>query len=91
MTKAELIEAVHAAAGEGMTRKAVADLVDTIFDRIASSVREDGKFYMPGFGTWTLKERQARTGRNPRTGDALEIPASRTVGFKVSSELKAEL
>ena len=89
MTKAELIEAVHAAAGEGMTRKAVADLVDTIFDRIASSVREDGKFYMPGFGTWTLKERQARTGRNPRTLAPLRIPASKVPAFRAGMELKS--
>jgi DNA-binding protein HU-beta len=91
MTKAELIEAVHAAAGEGLTRKATADLVDSIFAQIAGSVRDDGKFYMPGFGTFALKARQARTGRNPRTGEPLQIAASKTVGFKVSAELKDAL
>lgn len=91
MTKHELLEAVHAAAGEGLTRKTVADVVDTIFDQIRASIANDGKFYMPKFGTFALRDRKARVGRNPQTGEPIDIEASKTVGFKVSSELKAEL
>lgn len=91
MTKAELMEAVYAATGEGLTRKAVADVIDSIFDTIATSITDDGKYYMPKFGTFTLKHRAARTGRNPRTGEAIQIPASKTVGFKVASDLKSQL
>ena len=91
MTKHELLEAVHAAAGEGLTRKTVADVVDTIFDQIRASISDDGKFYMPKFGTFSLRDRKARVGRNPQTGDPIQIPASKTVGFKVSSDLKSDL
>lgn len=91
MTKHELLEAVHAAVGEGLTRKTVADVVDTIFDKIRESIADDGKFYMPKFGTFSLRDRKARTGRNPQTGEPIEIPASKTVGFKVSSDLKGQL
>lgn len=91
MTKHELLEAVHAAAGEGLTRKTVADVVDTIFEQVRASIANDGKFYMPSFGTFSLRDRKARTGRNPQTGDPIQIPASKTVGFKVSSDLKAAL
>lgn len=91
MTKHELLEAVHAAAGEGLTRQTVADVVNTIFDQIRNSITDDGKFYMPKFGTFSMRDRKARVGRNPQTGEPINIPASKTVGFKVSSDLKADL
>jgi DNA-binding protein HU-beta len=88
MTKAEL---VHVVAGKGLTKKAAAELVDTLFETIAKSIKKEKRFSYPGFGTWSVRERKARMGRNPQTGEALKIKASKTVGFKPSAELKKGL
>lgn len=91
MTKQELVERVHEAAGEGLSRKATGEIVDTIFRTIARSVREDGKFFYPGFGTFVVRERKERVGRNPRTGEPMTIEASRTAGFKPAQQLRDAL
>ena len=88
MTKQELLDAVHEAAGGELAKKALAEIIDATFDIIAQSVVTDSKFYMPGFGTWQVKERKARVGRNPRTGEQIQIAASKTVGFKAAQALK---
>ncbi|MCA9557698.1 MAG: HU family DNA-binding protein [Myxococcales bacterium] len=91
MTKQELVEKVHDAAADGHSRRLTAEVIDATFEAITKSIIEDGKFFYPGFGTFTIKERKARTGRNPRTGDEIKIPASKTVGFKVAAGLKGQL
>jgi DNA-binding protein HU-beta len=91
MTKAELVEMVFEQAGEGLSRKTTVDVIEAVFAAVSKSLIEDGRFAVPGFGTFTVKERQARKGRNPRTGEEIDIPASRTVGFKVAAGLKADL
>jgi DNA-binding protein HU-beta len=88
MTKAEL---VHVVAGKGLTKKAAAEMVDALFDTISKSIKKEKRFSYPGFGTWTVRERKARMGRNPQTGAQLKIKASKTVGFKPSAELKKGL
>ena len=88
MTKAEL---VHVVAGKGMTKKAAAEMVDALFDTVAKSIKKEKRFSYPGFGTWTVRERKARMGRNPQTGAAIKIKASKTVGFKPSADLKKGL
>ena len=88
MTKAEL---VHVVAGKGMTKKAAAEMVDALFETVAKSIKKEKRFSYPGFGTWTVRERKARMGRNPQTGEAIKIKASKTVGFKPSAELKKGL
>jgi DNA-binding protein HU-beta len=88
MTKAEL---VHVVAGKGLTKKAAAEMVDALFDTVAKSIKKEKRFSYPGFGTWTVRERKARMGRNPQTGEAIKIKASKTVGFKPSAELKKGL
>jgi DNA-binding protein HU-beta len=88
MTKAEL---VHVVAGKGLTKKAAAEMVDALFDTIAKSIKKEKRFSYPGFGTWTVRERKARMGRNPQTGTAIKIKASKTVGFKPSADLKKGL
>ena len=87
MTKADLIEKVHAKAGGDYSKKAVGELVDATFEALIEAIR-DGRFSYPGFGTFTVKERKAREGRNPRTGKTIKIPKSRTVGFKPAPALK---
>jgi nucleoid DNA-binding protein len=91
MTKQELVERVHEATGEGLSRKRTAEVVDAIFRTIVDSVRDDGKFFHPGFGTFVVRERKARMGRNPRTGDPMEIAGSRTVTFKAAQQLRDNL
>ncbi len=88
MTKAEL---VHVVAGKGLTKKASAELVDSLFETIGKAIKKEKRFSYPGFGTWTVRERKPRMGRNPQTGEAIKIKASKTVGFKPSKELKKGL
>lgn len=91
MKKSELIEAVHDKAGEGLSRKTTAEVIDATFKKIQDSIVGDDRFFMPGFGTFAKKHREARTGLNPRTKQPLEIPSSNTVGFKVAAGLKNNL
>jgi DNA-binding protein HU-beta len=91
MTKAELIEAVASKAGGSLTKNAAAELVDAVFSTIAVSVKKEKRFSYPGFGTWTVRQRKARKGRNPQTGAQITIKASKTVGFRPAKELKGSL
>ena len=88
MTKADLIQSVAAL---GMTKKAAGEMVDSLFGTISKTIKKDGRFSYPGFGTWTVRQRKARMGRNPQTGAEIKIKASKTVGFKPAKELKADL
>ncbi|HKB76892.1 MAG TPA: HU family DNA-binding protein [Myxococcales bacterium] len=90
MTKAELVEAV-AAQASGLSRKSAGELVDFVFDSLGRAIRNDGRFSYPGFGTWSVRMRRARRGRNPRTGAEMRIAAARTVGFRPAKELKSSL
>ena len=91
MTKQELVEQIHKASGSGLSRRATAIAVDSIFDLVTKSILQDGKFYMPSFGTFTVKDRAARAGRNPQTGKPIQISARKACIFKVASTLKASL
>ncbi len=91
MTKQELVEQIHKASGSGLSRRATAKAVDSIFDAVTKSILQDGKFYMPSFGTFTVKDRSARAGRNPQTGKPIQISARKTCIFKAASALKASL
>ncbi len=90
MTKAELIDTVHGQL-EGVSKKDTAEIVQAVFDGLASAISADKRFAYPGFGTFTLKERAARRGRNPRTGKDIQIPASKSVGFRAAPTLKDQL
>lgn len=92
MNKKELIEAItknHA--GNGVTKKAVAAIVDDTFAAIAKGVKKAGRFSFPGFGTFIVKSRAARKGRNPRTGEPIRIKASKSVKFKAAPAFKKGL
>jgi len=89
MTKAELIEAVANQTGE--TRKAVAGIIDEAFDQIARSIKKEKRFWVPGFGTFSVRRRKAREGFNPRSKTRMTIPAARSVGFRAAPELKKGL
>jgi DNA-binding protein HU-beta len=89
MTKAELIEIVAKAARQ--PKKRVGDTLDLAFEQIARAIRRDKRFWVPGFGTFTVRRRRARAGYNPRTNSPMTIPAARTVGFRPAPELKKGL
>ncbi|TNF24791.1 MAG: HU family DNA-binding protein [Deltaproteobacteria bacterium] len=90
MTKAELIDQVHGAL-EGRSKKETGEVVQAVFDALATAIKADGRFSYPGFGTFNVKERGARAGRNPRTGEAITIPSSKSVGFKAAPSFKDSL
>jgi len=91
MTKAELIEKLHSNAPEGTTKKLCVELVENLFETMAAVIKKESKFAYPGFGTFVVRKRKARKGRNPQTGDIIKIKASKTVGFKAAAALKAKL
>lgn len=91
MTKNDLINAVNEAATKAeveLTKKATGELIDIIFDEVSKAIDEDKRFSYPNFGTFTVKHRKKREGRNPRTKEPITIPASNTVNFKPSPTLK---
>jgi DNA-binding protein HU-beta len=91
MTKAELIENLYAKWNGEVTKKMATDMVDAMFDNLAAAIRKDKRFSYPGFGTFVVRQRKARKGRNPQTGEAIKIKASKTVGFRPATALKEKL
>jgi len=73
---------------EGLTRRQADATLDAVFATIAEAVRTGEGAKVPGFGSFALSERAARKGRNPATGESINIKASKTVRFKVGKELK---
>ena len=86
MTKAELIERV--AAATDVTKKQAEAIVDTVFDAIVRSLKEGEKIELRGFGSFRLRDRGARMGRNPKTGVKVAVPAKKIPYFKPGKELK---
>jgi nucleoid DNA-binding protein len=87
MNRAQLAEAVAKALGNGS--KAAADrAVGAVLHGISRGLKRDGRVRLDGFGTFLVRKRRAREGRNPRNGEPLRIPASRTVGFRPGQELR---
>jgi DNA-binding protein HU-beta len=89
MNKGDLVSAVAKAAG--LNKTTAGDAVDAIFENLARAIKKDRRFLVPGFGTFTVRSRKARKGRNPQTGGEISIKASRTVGFKPAPDLKKGL
>jgi DNA-binding protein HU-beta len=92
MNKAELIDAVAKRTEKhGISKAAVREVIDGTFEEITRSIKKEKRFQMPGFGTFTVKTRKARSGRNPKTGEAMKIKASKTIGFKPAPSVKESL
>jgi DNA-binding protein HU-beta len=89
MTKADLVNSV--AKATKLSKRAAADAVDSTFDNLTRAIKKDKRFQVPGFGTFSVRSRKARKGRNPQTGAVISIKASRTVGFKPAPGLKKGL
>ena len=90
MTKSDLIERV-AARKEHVSKKDTELVVNTIFDTMTQALRTNDRIEIRGFGSFQVKIREAREGRNPKTGDEVRIPAKRTPFFKVGKELKERI
>lgn len=91
MNKAQLLELVQKNLGAETTKRAAADALEAVLAAIAKGVKKDGNVQLIGFGTFKVAKRAARTGRNPKTGAALKIKASKSVRFVASSALKGTL
>ena len=91
MNKGELIEAVQKSLGGDTSKKASEEAVKAVLESIAKGVKKYGSVQLLGFGTFEVRKRAARSGRNPKTGETIKIKASKTVGFKPSSALKSSL
>jgi nucleoid DNA-binding protein len=87
MTKRELIAAV-AESHDDLAKSKVRAIVEAMFDAMGETLRTEGRYTHPGFGTFTVRSQSARLGRNPHTGEPIALPATRTVGFKPAAELK---
>ena len=88
MTKADMIDHMVKHYGDNMTKKMAGEVLDHVFNLMAKSIKKEKKFSYPGFGTWMLRTRKARKGRNPQTGAVINIKASKTVGFRPAKALK---
>lgn len=86
MNKTELI--AIAAENAGMTKKDTERVLNACIDAITISLIKGDKVQLSGFGTFEIKEREARVGRNPHTKEAIDIPATRVPSFKASKALK---
>lgn len=86
MTKADLIEEISQAAE--MSRKDSELIVETVFGSIVQSLKTGDKIEIRGFGSFRTRERKPRTGRNPKTGERVDVPAKKIPYFKPSKELK---
>lgn len=86
MNKAELIDAV--AEGADISKAAATRAVDTMLDSITKTLQSGDQVTLVGFGTFSVRDRAARTGRNPRTGETINIPASKMPGFKAGKAFK---
>ena len=89
MTRRELIDLVRAKAY--CTEEGAEAAIDALFETLTQQLQRDGTASLPGFGTFRRTARGARVGRNPRTGEALKIKASNSVGFKPAKALKAAM
>ena len=86
MTKADLVSQVTKKAG--LTAKASKDAVNAVFNSIADAMKRGEKVVVTGFGTFMVRKRAARKGRNPQTGAEIQIPATKTPGFTAGKSLK---
>ncbi len=86
MNKTELIEAIAASADIPKTTAGKA--LDAVMDSITNALKSGDSVVLVGFGTFAVKERAARTGRNPKTREEIAIPASKVPGFKAGKALK---
>ena len=89
MTKAELVDFIAEKAD--LTKADAGRALEAMMEGVTNVLKETGKVTLVGFGTFTAKKREARTGRNPQTGEAVKIAARTVPGFKAGNKLKDAL
>ncbi len=89
MNKEQLIERV--ASKTGLSKRDANAALDAILDGITSALKKGEKVTLVGFGTFTVRRRKAREGRNPQTGEKIKIPARKVPAFTAGKELKAQV
>lgn len=89
LTKADIVERVYKEAG--FSKKEASDLVDLVFKVIKDTLARGEKVKISGFGNFSIRDKSTRTGRNPQTGQAMEISARRVLTFKPSQVLKEDI
>ena len=86
MTKTQLVDSIQTRTG--LTRKQSVEAVDAVLQTVEEVLGRGGELVLPGFGKFSVSERGARTGKHPRTGEAMEIAATRVPKFSPASALK---
>jgi integration host factor subunit alpha len=89
MTKADIVETIYEKVG--FSRKESADFVDLVFDLLKETLEKGDKIKISGFGNFVVREKRPRKGRNPQTGDEIQISARRVLTFKPSQVLRKAL
>ncbi|WP_230660085.1 HU family DNA-binding protein [Psychrobacter sp. I-STPA10] len=89
MNKSELVDSI--AEKSGLNKTQATEALNAMMESIGEALEEGETVSLVGFGTFSVKDRKARTGRNPKTGEPLEIPASKVPGFKAGKGLKDRL
>jgi integration host factor subunit alpha len=89
MTKVDIVESIYEKVG--FSKKEVAKIVESIFDIIKESLQKEEKIKISGFGNFVVRKKRARRGRNPQTGDDIQITPRRILTFKPSQVLKGAL
>ncbi len=89
LTKAELIESIYEKVG--FSKKEASDIVELVFETLKTTLEKGEKVKISGFGNFVVREKRPRIGRNPQTGEEIEISARRVLTFKPSQVLKTSL
>ena len=86
MTQSQVVD--HLAEETGLSRAQVRDLFDKLYTLAAREIKANGEFSLPGLGTFFSSQRKRRWGRNPTTGETIQIPAKKTLKFRVGKDVK---
>ena len=89
MTKADIVETLYEKVG--LSKKEAADLVELVFDTLKTTLAQGNKVKISGFGNFVVREKRSRVGRNPQTGQSIEISARRVLTFRPSQVLRTEV
>lgn len=89
MTKAEIVEQIYEKVG--FSKKESADIVELVFDTMKETLSRGEKIKISGFGNFVVRQKHSRVGRNPQTGDSIEITARKVLTFRPSQVLKSAL
>ncbi len=89
MNKGELIDTIASSTGE--SKRVVGDVLEATINTIEGAVKKGERVSLPGFGTFERRQRSARTARNPRTGEEIQVPATKVPAFKPGATFKSNV